>query len=414
MNKLTRIERDWIFYDIGNSAYILVVTTVIPILFKGFASAANISEANSTAYWGYALTFSTIVVAILGPTLGRLADQKDTKRKFFMAFVLLGIIAVFVLGFIDMWLAFLGVFIVSKVGYSTSLVFYDSMLGDITSAERTDNISSQGFAWGYIGSCIPFIVIIIFLQFYEQLNISDQLAYLIVFAIVGLWWLLFTLPLFKNYQQKNYRDVSKESFNIMMIELKTTFQKIKKDQAMFMFMIAYFLYIDAVQTIITMSTAYGTDVGINSTQMLLALLLTQIIAFPAAILFGRFSVKFRTRKLIEVCIIGYSFIVLFAFQLDKAWEFWFLAVSVACFQGAIQALSRSYFSRLVPKKNSNEYFGFFDIFGKGAAAFGTLMMAVVTQITGSSRYGVLGLLFMLIAGYVIMKKIPNNQADIKA
>ena len=413
MKKFTKTERDWILYDVGNSAYILMVTTVIPILFKALAKAANISEANSTAYWAYALTFSTIAVAILGPTLGRLADQKGKKRKFFMGFVLVGIVSVFILGFINMWQAFLAVFIVSKIGYSTSLVFYDSMLVDVTEAKNSDRVSTNGFAWGYIGSCIPFVIIIAFLQLYGNFNIGDQLAYIIVFVLVGLWWLAFTLPLFKNYQQKHYRENDNESIGQLFIELKKTFQKIKLDRPIFLFMIAYFLYIDAVATIITMSTAYGTDVGINATQMLLALLLTQIIAFPAAILFGRFSVKFPTRKLIEICIIGYTLIVLFAFQLDKAWEFWVLAVAVACFQGAIQALSRSYFSRLVPKENSNEYFGFFDIFGKGAAAFGTFMMAVVTQMTGSSRFGVLGLLIMLIAGYVVMLKIPHNPADVK-
>ena len=177
-------------------------------------------------------------------------------------------------------------------------------------------------------------------------------------------------------------------------------------------MLAYFFYIDGVYTIIEMATSYGSDVGISSDQLLLALLLTQIVAFPFAIIFGKLAKKVKTRKLIQISIFGYILIVLFALQLDKAWEFWFLAVCVAMFQGGIQALSRSYFSRMVPKENANEYFGFFDIFGKGASFTGTLLMGVITQITDSSTMGVAGLLILLIVGFILMSKVPQNNADI--
>ena len=413
-NKFTKLEKSWILYDVGNSAFILMVTTLIPIIFKANALNNGVEESVSTAYWGYALTISTIIVAILGPTLGRLADEKDRKKKFFTTFLLMGVLGCALLGFIANWIAFLLVFLVAKVGFSTTNVFYDSMLTDITNDDRSDVISSHGFAWGYIGSCIPFIAVIALSLLHDNIGISTNLSNIISFIVIALWWFLCSTPLLRLYTQEHYivREKKDSVFSVFK-GLGETFNKIKKNKSMFYFLIAFFLYIDAVQTIITMSTAYGTDVGIDSTQMLLALLLTQIIAFPASIVFGKLSRKFRTRRLIEIDIIGYCCIVLFAVQLDQAWEFWALAVAVALFQGSIQALSRSYFSRLVPKDNSNEYFGIFDIFGKGAAALGTFMMALVTQITRSSRVGVFALLILLVLGLIMMLKIPENDADLK-
>jgi UMF1 family MFS transporter len=413
-NKFTKLEKSWILYDVGNSAFILMVTTLIPIIFKANALNNGIDSSTSTAYWGYALTISTIIVAILGPTLGRLADEKDRKKKFFTTFLLMGVVACALLGFISNWLGFLLVFVVAKVGFSTTNVFYDSMLTDITTDEKSDNVSSNGFAWGYIGSCIPFILVIALSLLHDKIGISTTGSNIISFIFIAIWWFTCATPLLRSYKQTHYivRE-KKDSFFSVFKGLGETFTKIRKDKPMFYFLIAFFLYIDAVQTIITMSAAYGSDVGIDSTQMLLALLLTQIIAFPAAIVFGKLSMKFETKRLIKIDIIGYCCIVLFAVQLDQAWEFWALAVAVALFQGSIQALSRSYFSRLVPKENSNEYFGIFGILGKGAAALGTFMMAFVTQVTGSSRIGVFALLILLVLGFIMMIKIPESDADLK-
>lgn len=412
MKNLTKIEKNWILYDVANSAFVLMVSTIIPIFFKGICSASGISDSDSTAFWGYALSISTLIVAFLGPTLGRLADEKDKKKKYFLFFLLLGCLGCAALGFSFDWISFIVIFIIARVGYQAANVFYDSMLTDVTDDERSHIVSSYGYALGYIGSCIPFVVAMAIVLLGSNFGLSSQSSIMIGLIITALWWFLLSVPLLKNYRQVYYNhETEKQNFIDVIKGLRHTLKKVKNNKAIFYFLIAYFFYIDGVYTVIEMATSYGYDVGINQTQLLLALLLTQIIAFPFAIIFGKLSEKIKARKLINISIVGYIFIVCFALQLDKAWEFWFLAVCVAMFQGGIQALSRSYFSRLVPKDNSNEYFGLFDIFGKGASFTGTLLVGVITQLTDSSTMGVAGLLILLIVGLIVMRKVPNNEED---
>lgn len=412
-DKLTKLEKDWILYDVGNSAFILISATIVPIFFKNIATDAGISNAMSTAYWSYTLSISTLILAVLGPILGRMADEKGRKKYFFLFCLAVGVIGCAVLGLINHWLVFLLVFLIAKSGYSGSLIFYDAMLTDVTTNNRSDRVSASGYAWGYIGSCIPFILCLALILKGDKVGIDASLGTIVSFMLIALWWILCTIPLLRNYKQVYYREkLERHSFKTIVSGFKRSIEKVKQNRAIWTFMLAYFFYIDGVFTIIEMATSYGKDVGIGDTDLLLALLLTQIIAFPFALLFGYLSKKIKTRRLIEFSIIGYILIVLFALQLDQAWEFWFLAVCVAVFQGGIQSLSRSYFSRLVPKENSNEFFGMFDIFGKGAAFTGTLLIGVVTQITGNTRIGVAALIVLLGIGFYFVKKMPKNAADL--
>lgn len=403
-SKLTKLEKYWVLYDVGNSAFILLVSTIIPIYFKNIASSMGISAANSTAYWGYSISISTLIVAILGPVLGTLADTRGYKKPLFTLFLMLGVIGCASLALPLPWLLFLIVFVIAKVGVSSSLIFYDAMLSDVTTDDRMDMLSSLGYAWGYIGSCIPFTLSLLLILSADKLNITSGLATQISFIINAAWWFLITIPLYKNYKQIHYIDVEKNALKNAFIRLGNTFRDIKEQKEIFIFLLAFFFYIDGVYTIIEMATSYGKDVGIDDNNLLFALLLTQIVAFPFAIIFGRLSKKFKTTSLISFTIGGYFFIALFALQLDKAWEFWFLAVCVAMFQGAIQALSRSYFARIIPKEKSSEYFGFYDIFGKGASFTGTMLMGVTTQISGNSRTGVALIAVMFIIGYLIFRR----------
>lgn len=403
MSKFTKLEKQWILYDVGNSAFIMLVSTIIPIYFKNVASTAGISSANSTAYWGYAVSLSTIIVAILGPILGTIADTKGYKKPLFSLFMMLGVIGCAALALPLPWIIFLAIFVIGKVGFSGSLIFYDAMLNDITTDDRMDEISSHGFAWGYIGSCIPFTISLLLVLFAAKIGITNTMAMSIAFLLNALWWFLITLPLLKNYKQKYYVEKGDKPIVESFKRLGKVLLNIRKDKKIFLFLLGFFFYIDGVHTIISMSTSYGKDVGITDNNLLLALLLTQIVAFPCAILFGKLSKKFKSDKLIASSIIGYIAITIFALQLDKAWEFWLLAVCVAVFQGAIQALSRSYFSKIIPKEKSSEYFGLYDIFGKGAAFMGTMLMSIATHITGSSKAGVLGILVMFILGIIIFK-----------
>jgi UMF1 family MFS transporter len=415
--KLTKLEKSWVLYDVGNSAFILMTSTVIPIYFKNIAQSAGVSLSDSTAYWGYAASLVTIIIALLGPILGSIGDHRGYKKRFFTAFMLLGVAGCLALAVPLYWVAFLIVFIVAKIGISGSFIFYDAMLPDISTDDRMDEVSSYGYAFGYIGSCIPFVVGLGLILTADMTGIGTQTATMIALVITGLWWLLITLPLLKKYKQVYYVQDTKHPVRESVARLFATIKDIRGNASVFSFLLAFFLYIDGVYTIIDMATSYGKDVGISDNNLLLALLVTQIIAFPFAIIFGRLSKRFSTTRLISVCIAGYFGITLFALQLDAAWEFWFLAVCVAIFQGAIQALSRSYFAKIVPKDKSNEYFGLLDIFGKGAAFMGTLLMGLASQLTGSSTYGVACLSVMLVLGFIVfrlhlkrMKKDAAKQA----
>lgn len=411
MSKLTKLEKYWILYDVGNSAFILLVSTIIPIYFKNIAAANGISAANSTAYWGYAISISTLIVAILGPTLGTLADTRGYKKPLFTALLMLGVLGCASLSMNLTWIAFLFVFVIAKVGVSGSIIFYDAMLADVTTDDRMDMLSSLGYAWGYIGSCIPFTLSLVLILFAEKLSLTSGTATKIAFIINALWWLVVSGPLLKNYEQLHYIEAEKDAMKKAMQRLKETFQNIKGQKEIFTFLLAFFFYIDGVYTIIEMATSYGKDVGIQDNSLLLALLLTQVVAFPFAILFGKLSKKYKTKDLINVAIIGYFLIALFALQLDKAWEFWFLAVCVAMFQGAVQALSRSYFAKIIPKDKSSEYFGFYDIFGKGASFTGAFLMGLTTQISGSSKTGVGLIAVMFVIGFFIFNKAVKMKGD---
>lgn len=400
---LTQLEKRWILYDVGNSAFTMLVSTIIPIYFKNTASAAGISDANSTAWWSYAISISTILVAILGPILGTLADTKGYKKPLFTLFMMLGVLGCAGLSLPVSWVVFLAIFIVARVGFSGSLIFYDSMLTDVTTDERMDIVSSHGYAWGYIGSCIPFTISLLLILFAGQLGLSTGIATVIAFLLNAVWWLVTTLPLLKQYRQKYGIAPRKHPLRESFGRLGQTLVSIRQQKAIFLFLLAFFFYIDGVYTIIDMATSYGKDVGISDNNLLLALLLTQIVAFPCVIIFGKLSQKYPAHRLIAFCIGGYFFIACFAIQLDKAWELWFLAVCVAVFQGAIQSLSRSYFAKIIPKEKSSEYFGFFDIFGKGAAFVGTLLMGISTQLSGSSRTGVIVMALMFVVGFLVFK-----------
>ena len=401
--KLTKLEKRWILYDVGNSAFVLLTSTIIPIYYKNIASASGISDADSTAFFGYATSLVTILVAVLGPVLGTLADTKGFKKPVFTFFMMMGVLGCAGLALPATWTLFLAVYVLAKTGLNASLVFYDAMLTDVTTDERMDAVSAQGYAWGYIGSCIPFIISLVFVLCSDLIGISGSMAMAIAFLLNAAWWLLVTLPLLGCYEQKHYVERSAHPVRDSFSRLAKVFSEVRKMPEVWFFLLAFFFYIDGVYTIIDMATSYGKDVGISDTNLLLALLLTQVVAFPCSILVGQLSKKMKNTSLIQISIVGYFFIVLFALQLDKAWEFWFLAVCVAVFQGAIQSLSRSYFARIVPKEKATEFFGFFDIFGKGAAFMGTMLMGISTQLFDTSRAGVALLAVMFAVGFVLFR-----------
>ena len=401
--KLTKQEKNWILYDVGNSAFTLLITTILPIYFNYLAGEADLASELYMAYWGYAASITTLVVAILGPIFGTLADTRGYKKPIFLIALTIGATGCIALGFARQWLAFLVIFIVAKIGYSSSLIFYDSMLGDITTEERMDEVSSHGYAWGYIGSCIPFGLCLVIVLGAGGLGITMQTAMMAAFMITAAWWILLAVPLLKNYEQKYFIEKKKHAFAESFKRLGRTFANIKKEKKSFLFLVSFFFYIDGVYTIIDMATAYGSALGLDSTGLLLALLVTQIVAFPFAILFGRLAQKVAADKLITVCIAAYFCIAVFAMFLKTQPQFWILAVCVGMFQGGIQALSRSYFTKIIPANQSGEFFGFMDICGKGAAFMGTAIVSTVTLITGKESLGVGMIAILFLVGMVLFR-----------
>lgn len=400
---LTGLERAWILYDVGNSAFVLLVATLIPIFFNALAEEGGLSSVDYLAYWGYAASAVTIITAVLSPILGTLADTRGFKKPIFILCLVVGVAGCCAMGLAKTWLPFLLIFVFAKVGFSGSLVFYDSMLSDVTTPDRMDVVSSRGYAWGYIGSCVPFVVCLALVLGSGAIGLSQMTALNIALFITAAWWLAMTLPLLKTYRQLHYVEVEKHAIRQSFARIGHTLCHLHEDKQVFWFLLAFFCYIDGVYTIIDMATAYGTALGLDTTGLLLALLLTQIVAFPSALIFGRLSAKYPSTTLIPVCIAAYAGIALFAFFLTQQWQFWVLAFVVGMFQGGVQALSRSHFAKIIPPEKSGEYFGLFDICGKGASFLGTMIVSVGSQLTGSANVGVGSLIVLFIVGFVLFR-----------
>ena len=399
----TGLERAWILYDVGNSAFVLLVATLIPIFFNALAEEGGLSSVDYLAYWGYAASAVTVITAVLSPILGTLADTLGFKKPIFILCLVVGVAGCCAMGLAKTWLPFLLIFVFAKVGFSGSLVFYDSMLSDVTTPDRMDVVSSRGYAWGYIGSCVPFVVCLALVLGSGAIGLSQMTALNIALFITAAWWLAMTLPLLKSYRQLHYVEVEKHAIRQSFARIGHTLRHLHEDKQVFWFLLAFFCYIDGVYTIIDMATAYGTALGLDTTGLLLALLVTQIVAFPSALIFGRLSAKYPSTTLIPVCIAAYAGIALFAFFLTQQWQFWVLAFVVGMFQGGVQALSRSHFAKIIPPEKSGEYFGLFDICGKGASFLGTMIVSVGSQLTGSANVGVGSLIVLFIVGFVLFR-----------
>lgn len=397
--QMTKLEKQWVLYDVGNSAFILIVTTIVPIFFNALAESAGISSVDYLAYWGYASSVVTLVVALLGPLLGSMADGRLGKKLLLAVTMGVGCIGCATLGFASGWLAFLVIFCIAKIGYSTSIICYDAMLTDVSEADRMDHVSASGFAWGYIGSCVPFVACLALVLGHGAIGLSMTAAMRIAFLIIALWWIAMTVPLLKNYRQthREQGDSIADSFR----RLGRTFREIGGNRAVLVFLLAFFCYIDGVYTIIDMATAFGQALGLDSNGLLIALLVTQIVAFPCSLTFGRLAKKYPAERLIKICIVGYLLIALYAMRMSTQMDFWILAVAVGMFQGGIQAMTRSYYARIIPPERSGEYFGIMDICGKGASFVGTALVGLMSQVTGSVNAGVASLAVMFVAGLAL-------------
>lgn len=412
--RFTKAEKSWIMYDWANSIYATnIMAAIFPIY---FAMQAN--ETGNKLY-GFAVSAAALVVAVLAPILGAIGDFSGMKKKLFAGFLVLSLVFTAVMAAFEDWRLMLVGFILSRIGFSGSCLFYDSFLTDVTTPERMDRVSSWGYAMGYIGgSTIPFIISIAVMLLMNQ----SVLSYKIAIMIVVVWWAVFSIPFLKNVkQQYSVEDapqaLAKEAFR----NAWKTFKDILKDKKILFFIIAYFFYIDGVDTIISMATNYGETLGLGAIGMILALLVTQIVAVPFSILFGNLAKKVGAMKMIAIAVCVYFVITILGFfmgfnieqaelsggDIDAALKlsstlFWILATLVGTVQGGIQALSRSYFGQLIPPERSNEYYGFLDIFGKFSCVIGPALYAATYAATGRASLGILSIIVLFFGGMVAL------------
>ncbi|BDD85906.1 MFS transporter [Desulfofustis limnaeus] len=415
---MSREEQSWVLYDVANSAFVLVmVTAIMPIYFKDVA-AQGMPDAISTAHWGFANAAASLILALLSPLLGALADHRRQKKNFFLIFLAGGLLFNASLALIGpgQWLLCLGLFILARVGWAGANIFYDAFLVDVTTPQRMDVISARGYAYGYIGSVVPFLVVIgLILSAGTSGDSLPVYQTRIGFLVVALWWLLFSLPAVRHLRQQHQLADEPQAIGSSLQRLLATLRAIRQYRPVVIFLAAYFFYIDGVGTIISMSTAYGRDLGFGVTLLIGVLLFIQVVAFPFALLFGRLAERWGTKKTLLAGIIVYCLITLLAFLLpfiaDQTLQvglFWLIALLVASSMGGVQALSRSYFGRIIPPEKSSEFFGFYNVFGKFAAIAGPLLMGLITRLSGDSRWGVLSILALFVIGAWILTLVDQE------
>jgi UMF1 family MFS transporter len=420
--KLTKIERDWVLYDVANSAFILIVTTTfMPIFFQDFASIGT-NSATAFSNWNITVGVAALVLAILAPILGTFADYKGNKKKFWGTSVLLGILFTSVLVFVGagQWIFAAILYVFARIFYGAANSFYDSFLPDVTEPNRMDFVSSSGFGWGYIGSVIPFLlstVIVLAFGIGED-GALDPTAMKITFIIALVWWGLFSIPMLRGVKQLHGIEPSKKAVTDAFKRLWKTFLEILSNKSILIFLLAYFFYIDGVGTIISVATAYGRVLGFSATMLVIVVLFIQVVAWPFALLFGVAAKRFGRKPMIFVGIAVYVVVCFASFILPilpsteaQVVLFWVMAFLVASSQGGIQAISRSYFAVLIPPEKSAEYFGFYNFLGKFAAILGPFLLAALTGLTGEPRFGVLSLTFLFLIGAIFLYLTPKDKKE---
>ena len=414
MKENKRAVWSWAFYDWGNSAYsTTVMAGFFPLFFKEYwADPHNPNQ--STFYLGMANSIASIVVASLAPLLGSIADQGSAKKKFLTFFAFLGVIMTGGLWMVSQgnWQMAVLFYVMATIGFASGNVFYDSLLPGLASEERVDVVSSLGFGLGYLGGGLLFLVNVFMYLKPEIFGISDgATAIKLSFLSVAVWWAVFTIPLILFVPEpKNYDSVKiKNAIQMGWIQLIQTFKEIRNMKVVGTFLLAYFFYIDGVDTIIKMAVDYGMSLNFSGESLIIALLIVQFVAFPAALVYGRLGSKVGAKTAIMIGIIAYSFITFLGYFITKAWHFYVLAILIGLFQGGIQALSRSLYTRIIPAEKSAEFFGFYNMLGKFAAIIGPTLMGTISLVTGSARLGILSILLLFILGAFLLNKVDLDE-----
>ena len=421
INDNKKLIRSWVMYDWANSAFATTIASVVFPIFYQDVAARELPDYLATAYLAYTGSVAMLIVVVLAPFLGSIADYSRTKRLHLATFAILGISATALMTTIVpgayTYASF--VLILATVGFSGSNIFYDAFLPEITTLEQRNYVSAKGFAYGYLGGGILLAVNLLMVQYPQWFGMNDTLSGTrLSFITVSVWWLIFSIPILKNLRDAKIDNfITKKPTYIAsakagITELGNTLKTILKHRELIKFLIAFWLYNDAIGTIIALAAPFGREIGIDTLSLMGAILLVQLAGFPFTLIFGKYANRIGTKNSLYICLFIYFIAIVFGYFMTNALHFFLLAFLVATSQGASQAFSRSLFSTLIPSKHPAKFFAFYSVFNKmkflAPAVFG-----FVAQATGNSRNGVLTLLFFLIAGGLILRTVKENQHTVQ-
>lgn len=402
----------WALYDWANSVFATVVIAgFFPILFKQYW-AQDLSTEQSTFWLGSANSLSSLIIVILAPLLGTVADCRGMRKRLLLVFMLIGVSATLLLYpvVVGHWWLVLGFYVLGILGFMGANIFYDALLIDVSRGHNIDNVSGLGFGMGYLGGGILLASCVYMSQNPELFGFGNATdVILFSFVITALWWFIFSMPLALWVDESQPISQQQQTIKLVFVETAKTFQHIFKDKRIRLFLIAYWLYIDGVDTIIRMAVDYGLSLGFGSGDLIAALLITQFVGFPAAIIYSHLGNKFGVKKALIVGIVIYGLITLLGFYMDTVTHFYFLALMIGLVQGGVQALSRSFYARLIPQHRAAEYFGVYNMMGKAAAIIGPLLMGLVVLITNNHRYSILSIMILFVAGLILLLYVKDPE-----
>jgi len=405
----------WCMYDWANSAFVTTIMAAVLPTFYSSVAAAGLTGNQATVYWGYTTAIAMLIVAVMAPILGAIADYSGITKRLLAGFALMGIFFAALLYFVSTgdWLKASIFFILANIGYGGANVFYDSLLPHVAKADEIDQVSTRGYAMGYLGGGLLLAVNLAMIMFPEYFFLPNaEIATRISFVTVAIWWGVFTIPLLRHVKEPPASGDKTAGVNPItggLRRLGQTFKEIRRYRELLKFLIAFWLYNDGIGTIIKMATIYGAEIGIGTTDLIGALLLTQFIGIPFSILFGKLARRLGTKPSIYIGLAVYTLISIAGYFMSEAWHFWVLAGTVGLVQGGSQALSRSLFGAMVPRNRTAEFFGFYDVSSRIAGIAGPALFAVVGQITGSSRLSIISLIVFFIGGGLILTTVNEKE-----
>ncbi len=409
----------WAFYDWANSTFATtVVAGFFPLFFEQYWS-SGAGPGETTFRLGVGNAAASLVILILAPALGAVADRSGGKKTLLAAFALLGIVATGALYFVGggQWQSALWLFVLASIGFSGSLIFYDALLVDVAPAPRVDQVSALGYALGYLGGGLLFALNVAMVLRPSMFGLPDAaVAVRLSFLSVAVWWALFSLPLLLQvHERRRMRPLPwLAAVGAGLRDLRHTFDAVRRLRMAFVFLIAYWLYIDGVGTIIRMAVDYGLSLGFDPNSLIVALLLTQFVGFPAAIGFGRLAGIIGAKRSIYLAILVYIGVTVWAYFLENERQFYAMAVAIGLVQGGLQSLSRSYFARLIPADRAGEFFGFYNMLGKFAAILGPLLVGWTALISGSARLSILAVVVLFGAGGILLLWVDEERGEAEA